>query len=266
MAAFAGALTLGSCKDDDDDVKPAPAPEPEVIDTVPFIPAENYFAVNGDSLFSGDTIKANTLLNKGVNSDSLTLDVVLRNETVIDSSSLSFSFSNNYLGKVNVQGVAKFVSDSSYTVKFPAIEGNYTFSVNGIDKQFKVVGTGKELSKSARALSNMFTMKYSKDVDTNLGIKFVPYNVAEDTGARFTSAAGSFIAISAEDYDSFVNTTSLGTITDFIEDATLTEGKLMLKNVEYFIYSNGGKNYVVKIIDFAGSNVDTTDLTMVVTY
>lgn len=68
MAAFAGALTLGSCKDDDDDVKPAPAPEPEVIDTVPFIPAENYFAINGDSLLSGDTIKANTLLNKGANS------------------------------------------------------------------------------------------------------------------------------------------------------------------------------------------------------
>lgn len=262
MAAFAGALTLGSCKDDDDDVKPAPAPEPEVIDTVPFIPAENYFAINGDSLFSGDTIKANTLLNKGANSDSLTFDVVLRNETVIDSSSLSFSFSNDYLGKVNVQGVAKFVSDSSYTVKFPAIEGNYTFSVNGIDKQFKVVGTGKELSKTSRFLSNKYSVNLNANNKSICGIEFVAKEKL--TIAHIKSSAGKFISLIDEKYNEYVSETR-SDIEDDIEDITTSEDTLTLEGLSAFAYiDTTGKIYICKVAKSEGDN--STDVTIEIAY
>lgn len=268
MAAVAGAMTLGSCKDDDND-DPEPEPAPVVpVDTTPkkvVYPDQFSFRLNNstpDSL--RDTIKANTLLADGINSDSISIDVILRNKTNVDPSSVSFTVDNKFLGKVNVSDNAS-ITDSIFSVTFPAIEGSYSLSINGKKRNFIVEGTGKELSKSGRTLSNTIALSYNEKVTSNLGIKFVPYNAAEDAGARFT-ADGKFITITEDEYNSFIKATSLSTITDFIEDATPVEGKLMLKNVKYFIYSVNDLNYVINITKFAGSDVDTSDLTMTVTF
>lgn len=270
MATVAGVMTLGSCNKDDDDPEPEPAPVVPV-DTTPkkvVYPDQFSFRLNNstpDTLNSGDTIKANTLLADGINTDSVSVDVVLRNKTMVDPTSVSFTVSNTYLGKVSVSGTPS-ISDSIYSITFPAIEGSYALSINGKTRNFTVAGTGKELSKSGRTLSNVYTMNFNKTVTSNFGIKFVPYNAAEDAGARLTADAGDFIALSEEEYNTIIKATSLSTITDFVEDATPVAGKLMLKNVKYFIYSVNGKNYVMNITDFAGSDVDTSDLTMTVTY
>ncbi len=268
MAAVAGAMTLGSCKDDDDDPEPTPAPVP--VDTTPqkvTFPDEYKFRINNSTpvaFNAGDSIKANTLLSNGANSDTVSIDVILRNNTMVDPSLVSLSLANSYLGSVKISQTPS-INDSIYSVSFPAVEGNYSLSINGKTRNFVVASTGKSLSKSGRTLSNFYSVKFDKTTTSNMGITFVPYDKAEDRGARLT-ATGSFITIDEEHYNTFVNATSLSTVTDFIDDAKPEDGKLMLRDAKYFIYIANGMNYVVKITNFAGSDVETSDLEMVVTF
>ena len=176
MAAVAGAMTLGSCKDDDND-DPEPEPAPVVpVDPTPkkvIYPDQFSFRLNNSTPYSlRDSIKANTLLADGINSDSISVDVILRNKTNVDPSSVSFTVENTFLGKVNVSDKAS-ITDSIFSVTFPAIEGSYSLSINGKNKKFSVVSTEKTTSAN-RQLSNKYTVKLDATNKSICGIEFVP--------------------------------------------------------------------------------------------
>lgn len=257
MAAVAGAMTLGSCKDDEDDPEPEPAPVVPV-DTTPkkvVYPDQFSFRLNNstpDSL--RDTIKANTLLADGINSDSISVDVILRNKTNVDPSSVSFTVENTFLGKVNVSDNAS-ITDSIFSVTFPAIEGSYSLSINGKNKKFSVTGTGKALSASSRNFSNSYVVDFNSD-NTKLGdFTFTPYSETED-GSVYAkiSGNGKFVALTEEDYNVYLSGNK-GLLEVALKDVASEDLKASINNVNYFAYQSGEKIYLGKVLNYVGASL-----------
>ncbi len=257
MAAVAGAMTLGSCKDDEDDPEPEPAPVVPV-DTTPkkvVYPDQFSFRLNNstpDSL--RDTIKANTLLADGINSDSISIDVILRNKTNVDPSSVSFTVENTFLGKVNVSDNAS-ITDSIFSVTFPAIEGSYSLSINGKNKKFSVAGTGKALSASSRNFSNGYVVDFNSD-NTKLGdFTFTPYSETED-GSVYAkiSGNGKFVALTEEDYNVYLSGNK-GLLEVALKDVASEDLKASINNVNYFAYQSGEKIYLGKVLNYVGASL-----------
>ena len=257
MAAVTGVLTLGSCNKDDDDPQPEPAPVVPV-DTTPkkvIYPDQFSFRLNKstpDSL--RDTIKANTLLADGINSDSISVDVILRNKTNVDSASVSFTVSNSFLGKVNVSGNAS-ITDSIYSITLPAIEGSYALSINGKNRKFIVEGTGKALSASSRNFSNGYVVDFNSD-NTKLGdFTFTPYSETED-GSVYAkiSGNGKFVALTEEDYNGYLSGNK-SLLKGALEDVAAEDLKASINNVNYFAYQSGEKIYLGKVLNYVGASL-----------
>lgn len=257
MAAVTGVLTLGSCNKDDDDPEPEPAPVVPV-DTTPkkvIYPDQFSFRLNNstpDSL--RDTIKANTLLADGINSDSISVDVILRNKTNVDPASVSFTVSNSFLGKVNVSGNAS-ITDSIYSITLPAIEGSYALSINGKNRKFIVEGTGKALSASSRNFSNGYVVDFNSD-NTKLGdFTFTPYSETED-GSVYAkiSGNGKFVALTEEDYNGYLSGNK-SLLKGALEDVAAEDLKASINNVNYFAYQSGEKIYLGKVLNYVGASL-----------
>ncbi len=257
MATVAGVMTLGSCNKDDDEPEPEPAPVVPV-DTTPkkvVYPDQFSFRLNKstpDSL--RDTIKANTLLADGINSDSISVDVILRNKTNVDPATVSFTVSNSFLGKVNVSGNAS-ITDSIYSITFPAIEGSYALSINGKNKKFSVAGTGKALSASSRNFSNGYVVDFNSD-NTKLGdFTFTPYSETED-GSVYAkiSGNGKFVALTEEDYNGYLSGNK-SLLKGALEDVAAEDLKASINNVNYFAYQSGEKIYLGKVLNYVGASL-----------
>ncbi len=257
MATVAGVMTLGSCNKDDDEPEPEPAPVVPV-DTTPkkvVYPDQFSFRLNNstpDSL--RDTIKANTLLADGINSDSISVDVILRNKTNVDPASVSFTVSNNFLGKVNVSGNAS-ITDSIYSITLPAIEGSYALSINGKNRKFIVEGTGKALSASSRNFSNGYVVDFNSD-NTKLGdFTFTPYSETED-GSVYAkiSGNGKFVALTEEDYNGYLSGNK-GLLEVALKDVAAEDLKASINNVNYFAYQSGEKIYLGKVLNYVGASL-----------
>lgn len=266
MAAVAGVMALGSCSKDEDD----PQPEPPVVpvDSTPkkvIYPDQFSFRLNNstpDTLNTGDTIKANTLLANGVNSDSVSVDVILRNKTMVDPASVSFTVSNSYLGKVSVSGTPS-ISDSIYSITFPAIEGSYALSINGKARNFIVAGTGKTTSAN-RNLSNKYTVKLDATNKSICGIEFVP---KEKITVAHLKGSGKFINISNDTYNKYL-TSALSFVKADIEDviAENSEELLPLKDLNHFAYV--AENGNIFIVNVASGNADdaASEVTLEIVY
>lgn len=266
MAAVAGAMTLGSCKDDDND-DPEPEPAPVVpVDTTPkkvVYPDQFSFRLNNstpDSL--RDTIKANTLLADGINSDSISIDVILRNKTNVDPSSVSFTVENTFLGKVNVSDNAS-ITDSIFRVTFPAIEGSYSLSINGKNKKFSVVSTEKTTSAN-RQLSNKYTVKLDATNKSICGIEFVP---KEKITVAHLKGSGKFVNLSDDTYNKYL-TSALSYVKADIDDIITenAEELLPLKELKHFAYvAENGNIFVVNVVS---GNVDdaATEVALEIVY
>lgn len=265
MAAVAGAMTLGSCNKDDDDPEPEPAPVVPV-DTTPkkvVYPDQFSFRLNKstpDSL--RDTIKANTLLADGINSDSISIDVVLRNKTMVDPASVSFTVSNSFLGKVNVSDNAS-ITDSIFSVTFPAIEGSYALSINGKNKKFSVVSTEKTTSAN-RQLSNKYTVKLDATNKSICGIEFVP---KEKITVAHLKGSGKFVNLSDDTYNKYL-TSALSYVKADIDDIITenAEELLPLKELKHFAYvAENGNIFVVNVVS---GNVDdaATEVALEIVY
>ncbi len=257
MATVASVMTLGSCNKDDDDPEPEPAPVVPV-DTTPkkvVYPDQFSFRLNKstpDSL--RDTIKANTLLADGINSDSISVDVILRNKTNVDPATVSFTVSNSFLGKVNVSGNAS-ITDSIYSITFPAIEGSYALSINGKNRKFIVEGTGKALSASSRNFSNGYVVDFNSD-NTKLGdFTFTPYSETED-GSVYAkiSGNGKFVALTEEDYNGYLSGNK-GLLEVALKDVAAEDLKASINNVNYFAYQSGEKIYLGKVLNYVGASL-----------
>lgn len=265
MAAVAGAMTLGSCNKDDDDPEPEPAPVVPV-DTTPkkvVYPDQFSFRLNKstpDSL--RDTIKANTLLADGINSDSISIDVILRNKTNVDPSSVSFTVDNKFLGKVNVSDNAS-ITDSIFSVTFPAIEGSYSLSINGKNKKFSVVSTEKTTSAN-RQLSNKYTVKLDATNKSICGIEFVP---KEKITVAHLKGSGKFVNLSDDTYNKYL-TSALSYVKADIDDIITenAEELLPLKELKHFAYvAENGNIFVVNVVS---GNVDdaATEVALEIVY
>lgn len=257
MATVAGVMTLGSCNKDDDEPEPEPA-HVVPVDTTPkkvVYPDQFSFRLNKstpDSL--RDTIKANTLLADGINSDSISVDVILRNKTNVDPATVSFTVSNSFLGKVNVSGNAS-ITDSIYSITFPAIEGSYALSINGKNKKFIVEGTGKALSASSRNFSNGYVVDFNSD-NTKLGdFTFTPYSETED-GSVYAkiSGNGKFVALTEEDYNGYLSGNK-GLLEVALKDVAAEDLKASINNVNYFAYQSGEKIYLGKVLNYVGASL-----------
>ncbi len=268
MATVAGALTLGSCNKDDDD--PAPAPDPVPVDTTPapiIYPDEFYIRLNkekADTLNSGDTIKANTLLDSvGANSDAISVDVIIRNGEKIDANSLSFSLNNEFLSRVPVSGVEKITDDSIYSITFPAIEGSYTLNINDLTRRFTVVSSKK--ASSNRSLTNKYSFKFDETNASFVGVKFIAYN-EETFSMAHLNATGSLFALSDEDYNKYMTsalTIIKGDLSDK-EDEGENKNNLSLKELKHFAYVANNIVYVFNIIGEASEN--SSELSVEVSY
>lgn len=265
MAAVAGAMTLGSCNKDDDDPEPEPAPVVPV-DTTPkkvVYPDQFSFRLNKstpDSL--RDTIKANTLLADGINSDSISVDVILRNKTNVDPASVSFTVENTFLGKVNVSDNAS-ITDSIFSVTFPAIEGSYSLSINGKNKKFSVVSTEKTTSAN-RQLSNKYTVKLDATNKSICGIEFVP---KEKITVAHLKGSGKFVNLSDDTYNKYL-TSALSYVKADIDDIITenAEELLPLKELKHFAYvAENGNIFVVNVVS---GNVDdaATEVALEIVY
>ncbi|MEE1084667.1 MAG: hypothetical protein UH850_13160 [Paludibacteraceae bacterium] len=267
MAAVAGVMTLGSCNKDDDD--PEPEPEPVPVDTTTpkkVVYADQFsFRLNNstpDTLNAGDTIKASTLLENGVNSDSISVDVVLRNQTMVDPASVSFTVENKYLGTVNVSGNAS-IKDSIYSITFPAIEGSYSLSINGKNNKFSVVSTEKTTSAN-RQLSNKYTVKLDATNKSICGIEFVP---KEKITVAHLKGSGKFVNLSDDTYNKYL-TSALSYVKADIDDIITenAEELLPLKELKHFAYvAENGNIFVVNVVS---GNVDdaATEVALEIVY
>lgn len=265
MAAVAGVMALGSCSKDEDD----PQPEPPVVpvDSTPkkvIYPDQFSFRLNNstpDTLNTGDTIKANTLLANGVNSDSVSVDVVLRNKTMVDPASVSFTVSNSFLGKVNVSNNAS-ITDSIYSITFPAIEGSYALSINGKTRNFTVAGDN--FKSATRNLSNKYVAKLDAVNKSICGIEFEPK--AEITVAHM-KGSGKFIVLSDDVYNEYL-TSKLALVKGYIEDVDAADKKslLPLKDLNHFAYV--AENGNIFIVNVASGNADdaASEVTLEIVY
>lgn len=270
MAAVAGVMALGSCSKDEDD----PQPEPPVVpvDSTPkkvIYPDQFSFRLNNstpDTLNTGDTIKANTLLANGVNSDSVSVDVVLRNKTMVDPASVSFTVSNSFLGKVNVSNNAS-ITDSIYSITFPAIEGSYALSINGKTRNFTVAGTGKAISASSRNFSNSYVVEFTSD-NAKLGeFTFTPYSETEE-GSVYAklSGNGKFIALTEEDYNGYLSGNK-GLLEVALKDVADEDWKSSINNANYFAYQSGDKIFLGKVSNFVGASLrEASSMTVSLTF
>ena len=270
MAAVAGVMALGSCSKDEDD----PQPEPPVVpvDSTPkkvIYPDQFSFRLNNstpDTLNTGDTIKANTLLANGVNSDSVSVDVVLRNKTMVDPASISFTVSNSFLGKVNVSNNAS-ITDSIYSITFPAIEGSYALSINGKARNFTVAGTGKAISASSRNFSNSYVVEFTSD-NAKLGeFTFTPYSETEE-GSVYAklSGNGKFIALTEEDYNGYLSGNK-GLLEVALKDVADEDWKSSINNANYFAYQSGDKIFLGKVSNFVGASLrEASSMTVSLTF
>lgn len=264
MATVAGVMTLGSCNKDDDEPEPEPAPVVPV-DTTPkkvIYPDQFSFRLNKstpDSL--RDTIKANTLLADGINSDSISVDVILRNKTNVDPATVSFTVSNSFLGKVNVSGNAS-ITDSIYSITFPAIEGSYALSINGKTRNFTVAGDN--FKSATRNLSNKYVAKLDAVNKSICGIEFEPK--AEITVAHM-KGSGKFIVLSDDVYNEYL-TSKLALVKGYIEDVDAADKKslLPLKDLNHFAYV--AENGNIFIVNVASGNADdaASEVTLEIVY
>ena len=271
MAAVAGVMTLGSCNKDDDD--PEPEPEPVPVDTTTpkkVVYADQFsFRLNNstpDTLNAGDTIKASTLLENGVNSDSISVDVVLRNQTMVDPASVSFTVSNTFLGKVNVSGNAS-ITDSIYSITFPAIEGSYALSINGKTRNFTVAGTGKAISASSRNFSNSYVVVFTSENAQSGEFTFTPYSETED-GSVYAklSGNGKFVALSEEEYNGYLSGNK-GLLEVALKDVAEADLKASINNSNYFAYQSGEKIYLGKVSNFVGASLrEASSMTVSLTF
>jgi hypothetical protein len=276
MAAVAGVMTLGSCNKDDDDPEPEPAPVVPVDSTPKKIvyPDQFTFRLNNstpDSL--KDTIKANTLLENGVNSDSISVDVVLRNKTMVDPASVSFTVENKYLGTVNVSGNAS-ITDSIYSITFPAIEGSYALTVNGKARNFTVAGTGKAITASSRNFSNSYVVVFTSDNAKSGEFTFTPYSETED-GSVYAklSGNGKFIALTEEAYNGYLSG-NIVILEGELRDVADEDWKSSINNVNYFAYQTVDasdpqmkKIYLGKVSNFVGASLrEASSMTVSLTF
>ncbi len=267
MAAVAGAMTLGSCKDDDDDNDSKPEPEPVQKDTTPkkvTVPDEYFFRLKDtrDTLKSGDTIKANTLLNNGVNTDSISVDVTLRNNEKVNTASLTLS--NDYLKDVKFEGES---TNSIYSVTFPAIEGKYSLKINGKTRNFVVAGSGKDLSAISRNLSNCYTTAFDSQNTKVSDFTFSPYTEDEDgsTHPARLEGKGSFFTLTEVEYNQLI-TEKKADLTD-LANLKKNDAKTSIFNVAYFLYKNGDNNYLCKVLSYEGPSLkEATSIKLSVTF
>lgn len=271
MATVAGVMTLGSCNKDDDEPEPEPAPVVPVDPTPKKVvyPDQFSFRLNNstpDSLNSGDTIKANTLLADGVNSDSVSVDVVLRNKTMVDPTSVTFTVSNSILGKVNVSGNAS-ITDSIYSITFPAIEGSYALSINGKARNFTVAGTGKAITASSRNFSNSYVVVFTSDNAKAGEFTFTPYSETED-GSVYAklSGNGKFVALTEDDYNGYLSGNK-GLLEVALKDVADEDWKSSINNANYFAYQSGDKIFLGKVSNFVGASLrEASSMTVSLTF
>lgn len=278
MAAVAGVMTLGSCNKDDDD--PEPEPEPVPVDTTTpkkVVYADLFsFGLNNstlDTLNAGDTIKASTLLENGVNSDSISVEVVLRNQTMVNPASVSFTVENKYLGTVNVSGNAS-IKDSIYSITFPAIEGSYALSVNGKARNFTVAGTGKAITASSRNFSNSYVVVFTSDNAKSGEFTFTPYSETED-GSVYAklSGNGKFIALTEDAYNGYLSG-NIVILEGELRDVADEDWKSSINNVNYFAYQTVDasdpqmkKIYLGKVSNFVGASLrEASSMTVSLTF
>lgn len=252
-------MTLGSCKDDDDDPEPTPAPVP--VDTTPqkvTFPDEYKFRINNSTpvaFNAGDSIKANTLLSNGANSDTVSIDVILRNNTMVDPTSVSLSLANSYLGSVKVSNTPS-ITDSIYSISLPAIEGNYSLTINGKTRNFVVASTGKKLSVISRDLSNSFYVTLNKTNAKASEFEFSPYTETED-GAMYAklSGSGKFVALEETDYNNYV-ASNKAIFEGEMKDVAAENWKASINGSIYFAYMSAeDKVYLGKIVSFTGASL-----------
>lgn len=267
MASVAGVMTLGSCKDDDDE--PAPAPAPVVpVDTTPqkvTLPDNYYFRINNstaENLKSGDTIKANTLLADGINTDMVSFDVALENGAKVNSVSLMLS--NDYLKNAKFEGET---TGSIYSVTVPAIEGTYTLTINGKENTYYIVGTGKSLSAVSRNLSNCYTTAFDSQNTKVSDFTFSPYTEDEDgsTHPARLEGKGSFFTLTEVEYNQLI-TEKKADLTD-LANLKKNDAKTSIFNVAYFLYKNGDNNYLCKVLSYEGPSLkEATSIKLSVTF
>ena len=263
MATVAGVMTLGSCNKDDDEPEPAPVVPVDTTSKKVVYPDQFSFRLNNstpDSL--RDTIKANTLLADGINSDSISVDVILRNKTMVDPASVTFTVNNTFLGKVNVSDNAS-ITDSIFSVTFPAIEGSYSLSINGKNKKFSVVSTEKTTSAN-RQLSNKYTVKLDATNKSICGIEFVP---KEKITVAHLKGSGKFVNLSDDTYNKYL-TSALSYVKADIDDIITenAEELLPLKELKHFAYvAENGNIFVVNVVS---GNVDdaATEVALEIVY
>lgn len=267
MAAFAGVISFSSCKDDEgDDNKPEPTPVPVPVPTPVKVIIPDEFFIGKDTLKNDTVVVAKTLLSQGKLSDSLSVFVTLHNGDSILSTKLSMN--NSFLGTVDVNANT-LQGDSTFTASFPAIEGDYTLSINDITKTFSVKSSDNNFEQKTRSLSNFFNVKLTNENASFCGMTFEPYNADEDRGARFTSAGdGKFIALTEDgdfNYNNLVSKTR-GNLNDVVEDNEKNKKDILaLKNTKQFIYvSADGKSYLCKVTEFA--EAEATELTLSITF
>ena len=194
------------------------------------------------------------MLADGINSDSISIDVILRNKTNVDPATVSFTVKNDFLGTVNVSDNAS-ITDSIFSVTFPAIEGSYSLSINGKNKKFSVAGTGKALSASSRNFSNSYVVDFNSD-NTKLGdFTFTPYSETED-GSVYAkiSGNGKFVALTEEDYNGYLSGNK-GLLEVALKDVAAEDLKASINNVNYFAYQSGEKIYLGKVLNYVGASL-----------
>lgn len=259
MATVAGVMTLGSCKDDDKN-DPEPTPEPVQKDTTPkkvTYPDEYAVRLNDSTIKVNDTIVANTLLNAGVNSDKISVDVVLRNGVKVDLNTTTFTLKNDYLGTVDVAGESSVSADSIYSITFPAIEGTYTLKINGKATTYHVVGS-KALSVSSRSFSNNYTASFDAE-NTKLGnvLTFTPYTETEES-AQYAklSGDGKFVALEEDAYNDYISSNKgRGLLEVDLKDVESDSWKSTFNNGTYFAFQTDDKIYLGKVISFDGETL-----------
>lgn len=251
MAAFAGAMTLGSCKDDDDEPEPTPAPDPVVK---PVVKLPDVFTINDSiSINGGEIITAKTLLEDGKNSSTTKIVAKLSNGVKVDANTISFSFSNDYIGTVGVEGTLSTLNDSTISIVFPSIEGDYSLKLNGVEKKFQIAGESA-LKLGSRSFSNLYTAKLDSMNKSLNGISFVSYSVSDD-GAVFSKLSGNglFYALTEEAYNKYVSG-NRGLFEMEMKDIDATTLKNTFNTSNYFAYISNEKYYLGSI-EFEGESL-----------
>lgn len=274
LLALAGAMTFGSCGDDnnysgDEDEPEAPQVDPTPI--VPVTPASLSYRINEEtkvSFNSNDTIIANTCVDSmGGNSTLIGIDVILADDEIVDESSVSFTFSNEYQRKVSVSGVPSY-SGSIYSITIPAIEGIYSLAINKQNFTFNVIGS-QSLNDNSRNFSNIYTVVLNSENSKSGDFEFTPFTKTKEGSVNAKiSGKGDFLSLDENGYNKYISSDKAifsAKMNDAAKNSKDWESSLINEN--YFTYKSGDKFYLGKVVDFVGESlVEATEIKLSITY